>query len=236
MAVAVSRHHGWNTKEHPRSSERSFESEHHLYLDICTTRSINRSSHPKKFVAKPEQSIQSIIITMMAPTSTITAVSLLQKHGFPRLSINIIQALFQSNKLSSVQLLDYCNALRQASDPHLLAAYSYIPPLEEPYQQAEQADRERRCKESKSNNMLHGIPVSVKANLAVAEWPLTAGTGATLLCPRTPVGYDAQVVASLRQAGAVFIGQTTMDEFGMGSLGTNTTLSLIHISEPTRPY
>jgi aspartyl-tRNA(Asn)/glutamyl-tRNA(Gln) amidotransferase subunit A len=61
---------------------------------------------------------------------------------------------------------------------------------------------------------LHGLTVAVKDNIAVAGQPLTAGSRmlAGYLPPR-----DATVVARLLAAGAIVIGKTNMDEFGMGS-------------------
>ncbi len=61
---------------------------------------------------------------------------------------------------------------------------------------------------------LHGLTIAVKDNIAVAGQPLTAGS-------RMLAGYmpprDATVVARLLAAGAVLVGKTNMDEFGMGS-------------------
>ncbi len=61
---------------------------------------------------------------------------------------------------------------------------------------------------------LHGLPIAVKDNIAVAGQPLTAGSRmlAGYLPPR-----DATVVARLLAAGAVLVGKTNLDEFGMGS-------------------
>ncbi len=61
---------------------------------------------------------------------------------------------------------------------------------------------------------LHGLTIAVKDNIAVAGQPLTAGS-------RMLAGYvparDATVVTRLLAAGAVLIGKTNLDEFGMGS-------------------
>lgn len=61
---------------------------------------------------------------------------------------------------------------------------------------------------------LAGVPVSIKDNIAEAGQPLGA-------CSRMLAGYrspfSATVTARLRDAGAVPIGRTNMDEFGMGS-------------------
>ena len=73
--------------------------------------------------------------------------------------------------------------------------------------------------------MLDGIPVSIKSNIAVEEFDLTANSDILQNNNNnnnnnTP-GYDSRLVQKLKEAGAIIIGQTNMDEFGMGSLGTN---------------
>jgi aspartyl-tRNA(Asn)/glutamyl-tRNA(Gln) amidotransferase subunit A len=60
---------------------------------------------------------------------------------------------------------------------------------------------------------LAGVPYAAKANLCVAGVPTTAGS-AVLADHRPP--YDATVIARLEAAGAVLIGMTNLDEFGMG--------------------
>ena len=64
---------------------------------------------------------------------------------------------------------------------------------------------------------LFGLPVAVKDNIAVRGLPSTSGS-ALLREYRAP--YDATVVERLRQAGAVVLGTTNLDEFGMGSSTT----------------
>jgi aspartyl-tRNA(Asn)/glutamyl-tRNA(Gln) amidotransferase subunit A len=61
---------------------------------------------------------------------------------------------------------------------------------------------------------LAGIPVAVKDNLATIEFPTTCGSR-ILDGYRSP--FDASVVRRLREAGALVVGKTNMDEFAMGS-------------------
>ena len=59
---------------------------------------------------------------------------------------------------------------------------------------------------------LHGVPLTVKSCLDVAGWPCAAGS---LLRKDYRPGGDAPLVARLRAAGAVLVGNTTTPEFLM---------------------
>lgn len=66
---------------------------------------------------------------------------------------------------------------------------------------------------------LAGLTVAVKNNVDVAGLPTTVG------CPSyssTPAPADAPVVARLRDAGAVVIGATNLDQFATGLVGTRS--------------
>ena len=60
---------------------------------------------------------------------------------------------------------------------------------------------------------LHGIPVAVKDNVAVAGHPTTNGS---VLWADHITDFDAEVVTRLRRAGAVILGKNSMHEWGMG--------------------
>lgn len=61
---------------------------------------------------------------------------------------------------------------------------------------------------------LFGVPVAVKDNIAVAGVPLTCGSR---ILDGYVSPYSATVVERLEDAGAVMVGKTNLDEFGMGS-------------------
>ncbi|MCF4129810.1 allophanate hydrolase [Methylobacterium sp. SyP6R] len=65
---------------------------------------------------------------------------------------------------------------------------------------------------------LHGIPVAVKDNIDVAGLPTTCA------CPDDArvATQDAAVVARLRQAGALVIGKTNLDQFATGLVGVRS--------------
>lgn len=65
---------------------------------------------------------------------------------------------------------------------------------------------------------LYGIPFAVKDNIDVAGIPTTAACPAFTYIPN----IDATSVARLKQAGAIVIGKTNLDQFATGLVGTRS--------------
>ncbi|SFC45460.1 allophanate hydrolase [Marinospirillum celere] len=65
---------------------------------------------------------------------------------------------------------------------------------------------------------LMGVPFAIKDNIDAKGWPTTAA------CPAFSyqAEKDAQVVAELKQAGAILIGKTNLDQFATGLVGTRS--------------
>ena len=72
---------------------------------------------------------------------------------------------------------------------------------------------------------LHGIPVSIKDNLAVKGYPTTAGS--QILADWKP-DFDATVVTRLREAGAIVLGKNNMHEWAGGGTTMNPYFGTTH--------
>ena len=82
---------------------------------------------------------------------------------------------------------------------------------------ARSLDQERTTKGRRGP--LHGIPVAVKDNIDVREMPTTGGN---LALAGAYAPYDATVVRLLREAGAIILLKTNMDELALGSRGLSS--------------
>ncbi len=75
-----------------------------------------------------------------------------------------------------------------------------------------------RYRENKPCGPLDGVPVLIKEQIAVAGLPRRLGGD---LPGPSPMLVDATLVARLRAAGAVIVGQTAMTELGLSPIGIN---------------
>ena len=83
---------------------------------------------------------------------------------------------------------------------------------------AEAKNAEKEIQSGKYRSPLHGIPISIKDNLATAGVPTTGGS--KILADWKP-NFDATVVAKLKAAGAINLGKNNMHEWALGGTTIN---------------
>jgi aspartyl-tRNA(Asn)/glutamyl-tRNA(Gln) amidotransferase subunit A len=82
---------------------------------------------------------------------------------------------------------------------------------------AARASDQRRAR-GQARGALDGVPIAIKANMAHSGWPYTAGLR---FRAKEVAVNDAFAIARLRDAGAVLLGVTNMDEGALGADGIN---------------
>ncbi|WP_062191256.1 amidase [Caldimonas taiwanensis] len=116
--------------------------------------------------------------------------------------------------LSPVEVTRALIAHVERWEPHLKATYAFDP--DGALAMARASEARWRRGEARA---LDGVPVMIKENIATRGVPTPLGTAATELVPAED---DSPPAARLREAGAVFLGKTTMPDYGMLSSGLSS--------------
>ncbi len=126
-------------------------------------------------------------------------------------SIESIQQAMNSGSLTAVQLTQYYLDRIAAYDQQGTGLNSIRVLNDDALKQAAALDDERSRQGARS--MLHGIPILVKDNYETKGMPTTVGS---VLFKGFAPDRDAHLVSKLKNAGALLLGKTNMQEFAYG--------------------
>ena len=127
----------------------------------------------------------------------------------PFLSAIELARLYRNHDVSPEQALEAC---LQRIKSHNVAINAFTL-IDEDGAKRSAAESGQRWRAGKSRGPLEGVPFTVKDNLMVSGYPFRRGS---LVTSTQPVSENAPIVARCLEAGAVFVGLTTMPEFGVG--------------------
>ena len=89
---------------------------------------------------------------------------------------------------------------------------------------------DHRAANAQSLSAIDGCLIGIKANIAVAGWPWAGGLRSR---QHARADDDAAVIQRLRAAGAILLGQTTMDAGALGASGRSMQGAIRHPLDPT---
>ena len=133
------------------------------------------------------------------------------------LSITEASKKLAAGEITSVQLVEACLAEITKRNPSLNA---FLEVFADAREQAASADLRRAKGES---HPLLGIPLAIKDNILIEGRTASA---ASKMLEKYVATYDATVIKKLKEAGAVFLGRTNMDEFALGGSTENSAFGV----------
>jgi aspartyl-tRNA(Asn)/glutamyl-tRNA(Gln) amidotransferase subunit A len=142
------------------------------------------------------------------------------------LSITEAAAKLKAGEITAVDLARACLAEIEKKNKDLNI---YLEVFDDVIAQAEAADARRKAGE---DHDLLGIPLAIKDNILIDGRKVSA---ASKMLENYVATYDATVIKKLKEAGAVFIGRTNMDEFALGGSTENSAFGPTkNPADPTR--
>lgn len=130
-----------------------------------------------------------------------------------RLSIKSVRKSLEKKEFSAHELTqEYLNNIKS----HDKEIHAFVEVFKDALRQADEADK--KIKNGEKLPLL-GIPMAIKDNILIKDRHVTAGSK---ILENFVSPIDSTAVRKLKEAGAVIIGRTNMDEFAMGSSTENS--------------
>jgi aspartyl-tRNA(Asn)/glutamyl-tRNA(Gln) amidotransferase subunit A len=126
-----------------------------------------------------------------------------------------LREAYISGATTPTEVVEACLKTIQDKDG---AIGAYLAVYEDAVEEAKQATKEY-AEKGDATPLLLGIPVAVKNNILVKGKKATGGS--KILENYTAV-YDATIIKRLKEAGAIIVGATNLDEFAMGGSTENS--------------
>lgn len=172
---------------------------------LQTSTSTLRTQKPRRISHQVHCSAQAA-----SPTkTTLHESSDVTTHQKPISVIRKIRESLVTREKTAVNITENYLTRLQEREPHIR---SFLHLSENALQDAQELDK--KIANGVELGLLAGVPLGVKDNFCTRDMPATGGSQILRgYCPP----FDATSVCKLREEGAVLVGKTNMDEFGMGS-------------------
>ena len=127
------------------------------------------------------------------------------------LTIEKAQKLLADKEISAKELVSHYLKNIEEKNKDINA---YLEVFDDSLKEAEKLDQE-----GIGGRPLFGLPLAIKDNILIKGKVCSAGSK---MLQNYKASYDATVIKKLKEAGAVFLGRTNMDEFAMGASTENS--------------
>jgi len=134
--------------------------------------------------------------------------------GILKLGVYELRELYRKKEVKVSEVVESLIEEIYKKDKEL---HSYLYINEKAIEEAKKVDE--RIEKGEDLRELEGIPISIKDNICTKGMPTTC---ASKILENFIPPYDATVIEKLKDAGAIIIGKTNMDEFAFGSSTENS--------------